>query len=234
MEIEISSTPQYELKEQDPDLDSSGQSALQWQGFVMPPTNISAAINIIESVDDEEKGSKQVGKKGTLNLGFGAQYLALDFKRVPTHFGENCKKHMMPTSWTTKSKLFCDECIKFRVYQECVRKFVLEYANDEIRDDLWPWYENNKYHKQNAEYKKVLEDYAEQVLQIDPFGISSKPSLLSRNSSVVEEDIMFDDENNAGVDPNKRSIRRKFQHSSYQACFVSLFVCGLVYSLPFF
>merc|ERR1712154_253577 len=64
-----------------------------------------------------------------------------------------CFVRMNETNWHKDGKPYCSQCIKFRVYQECVRKFVLEYDNEETRDDLWPWYENSKNQGDQREYK---------------------------------------------------------------------------------
>ena len=47
------------------------------------------------------------------------------------------------TYWqTTTGYTYCDSCAKLLQFAECIRKFVLEYENDEICSILWPWYRN--------------------------------------------------------------------------------------------
>eukprot|EP01084_Bolivina_argentea_P111706 199255_1 len=69
----------------------------------------------------------------------------------------------------------------YRIYQEYVRKFVLEYENEEICEALWPWYENTENQTKKA-YAKKLEIYKNQILGSDDSGKNSTRSDDNINS----------------------------------------------------
>merc|ERR1712228_708941 len=122
---------------------------------------------------DPDDDQNQIGHKNTEfvptsveNVGTKMHLEKLDTNDQPMQECEGCFLQMRETNWHKDDKPYCAQCIKFRVYQECVRKFVLEYDNEETRDDLWPWYENNKNVSDNLQYKAVLDMYSDQVLNI--------------------------------------------------------------------
>ena len=68
-----------------------------------------------------------------------------------------------PKSYRVKSATQFVESIeneKYHVYKELVSKFVLEYENSDIRDDLWPWYENFKHRSNPQHIEKYFEIFA--------------------------------------------------------------------------
>ena len=110
-----------------------------WKGFIVPPTHGTVGVNYHPD-DDTADDMKTVN----------TEFVPISVTKTDTeHHGhsgskrcDGCLVRMTETNWNKDGKPYCSQCIKFRVYQECVRKFVLEYDNEETRDDLWPWYEN--------------------------------------------------------------------------------------------
>eukprot|EP01084_Bolivina_argentea_P070332 127861_1 len=56
---------------------------------------------------------------------------------------------------------------KYRIYQEYVRKFVLEYEHKNLGVELWPWYENTNISFSKINYRFYLETYKNEVLLND-------------------------------------------------------------------
>ena len=136
-----------------------------WKGFVVPPSKGTVGVN--DFGDDQEERS-EIKRART-------QFAPVPVEKMRTEiFSENgivescegCFVKLREANWNKDGQPYCAQCIKFRVYQECVRKFVLEYDNEETRDDLWPWYENSKNQHEHEQYKEVLDLYIDKVLSI--------------------------------------------------------------------
>eukprot|EP01084_Bolivina_argentea_P111704 199253_1 len=159
LEIEINAMPQFDIKKST----KSHQDKMNviWKGFIVPPTHGAIGVNYHPDDDDADKIRKD-----------NTEFIPIAVERRRTKHivnAENCAGcfvRMNETNWYKDSKPYCSQCIKFRVYQECVRKFVLEYDNEETRDDLWPWYENNKNQPDQLQYKAILDMYSDQAITI--------------------------------------------------------------------
>eukprot|EP01083_Nonionella_stella_P300259 1024032_1 len=156
LEIEINAMPQFDIQKSTKKRDEKKQ--VIWKGFIVPPTHGTVGVNKL----DDEKELKQEE----------TQYVPLAIKKqktMATNTTDHCAGcfvQLTETNWLKNNEPYCQHCIKFRVYQECVRKFVLEFDNEETVDDLWPWYENSKNQLDVKDYKLTLEMYSDEVLQI--------------------------------------------------------------------
>ena len=193
LEIEIYAMPRYDLAR--PSNSNNEKQQVIWDGFVIPPTHGTVAVNqIIEADDDDEEDEeKKEQHEESESIRTGTHLQSPSVKKMATQYFDSDEKDthcdgcfvvLKKAKWQQeKKKYYCDRCVKFRVYQECVRKFVLEYENEETRDDLWPWYENCKNEKELKQYKGVLHLYIDQVLAIGNIRDSNLKCSLSREET---------------------------------------------------
>eukprot|EP01084_Bolivina_argentea_P062868 114915_1 len=93
-----------------------------WNGFIVPPTH--GAIGVNYHPDDvnyhpDDDDTDKIRKDNT-------EFIPIAVERRTKHIvnEENCAgcfARMNETNWYKDSKPYCSQCIKFRVYQECVR-----------------------------------------------------------------------------------------------------------------
>eukprot|EP01083_Nonionella_stella_P068281 181194_1 len=141
LEIEINAMAQFDIKKDQTKQEKKNQ--VIWEGFIVSPTHGTVGVNKVD--DDNLKKTKS---KDT----YLSDYLPVAINRQKTRVvdkneDKKCAGCFVPLAeidWHKHDKPYCPHCVKFRVYQECVRKFVLEFDNEETVEDLWPWYENSK------------------------------------------------------------------------------------------
>ena len=102
-------------------------------------------------------------------------------------------------------ELICEvkQIKKYQAYKELVSKFILEYENIDIRDDLWPWYENYKFSnnkKAIEEYIKILHDFSESRL------IDSYRSIRNQQKQT----------SSSFVDPTNENLNDIIEHYEYE------------------
>eukprot|EP01084_Bolivina_argentea_P298232 513913_1 len=67
-----------------------------------------------------------------------------------------CGHNVEPFWKTATGYTYCDSCAKLLHFAEFIRKFVLEYENDEL---LWPWYRNSHHVGSIEKYRKYINKY---------------------------------------------------------------------------
>eukprot|EP01083_Nonionella_stella_P287342 978035_1 len=134
LEIEINAMAQFDIKKDQAKQVKKKQ--VIWDGFIVSPTHGTVGVNKVdgtEAVDerDEDNPTKHKPRE--------TEYFAVAINREKTMpVGENEPKHcagcfvkLTEINWRKHDEPYCPHCVKFRVYQECVRKFVLEFDNEE-------------------------------------------------------------------------------------------------------
>eukprot|EP01083_Nonionella_stella_P287343 978036_1 len=120
LEIEINAMAQFDIKKDQTKQEKKNQ--VIWEGFIVSPTNGTVGVNKVDGTEavDESKDT----------------YLPVAINRQKTQYAkkEQCAGCFVPLAeidWHKHGEPYCPHCVKFRVYQECVRKFVLEFDNEE-------------------------------------------------------------------------------------------------------
>ena len=131
MEIEINAMPQFDVQKSDKS--HKDKQKIIWKGFIVPPVNGTVAVNHYPGDDGfvDEKRPSMINRAATQFIPVEMEMMTTqDFSHDP-EYCEGCFVTITDANWHKDGKPYCSQCIKFRVYQECVRKFVLEYDNED-------------------------------------------------------------------------------------------------------
>eukprot|EP01083_Nonionella_stella_P176726 619094_1 len=182
LEIEINAMPQFDIQKSTKKRDEKKQ--VIWKGFIVPPTHGTVGVN---KLDDEKEIEHEVTQYVPLVINKTKTVLV----RSGTDHCTGCFVPLTEINWRKHGKPYCPQCIKFRVYQECVRKFVLEFDNEETVDDLWPWYENSKNQMDLRDYKLTLDMFSDEVLQIDSILESNLKYYIPREKTLEAQETLI-------------------------------------------
>lgn len=132
------------------------------------------------------------------------------------------------TYWQTSTGYtYCDSCAKLLQFAEGIRKFVLEYENDEVVEMLWPWYRNTFHVASTSKYGKYINKYNLSHLYMEY-------DLLPDFGQKHQEDrIEYDDDDGGsscwcgcgGRSNGVKSYRKEDITKQRRGCF-SRFCCG--------
>ena len=151
------------------DVQREKQDMKSWEGFLIPPTNLFETNDVRMDENDltDEEFRRKLGYATILTQWKSKHYkpntTAKDFKTRIKSRQNYCGHDIDPrwqTYWqTTTGYTYCDSCAKLLQFAECIRKFVLEYENDEVVELLWPWYRNTFHTESIDKYGKYINKY---------------------------------------------------------------------------
>ena len=142
---------------------------ISWDGFLIPPTNLFQTndVRIDENDLTDEDWLKKQGYATILiqwrSKHFQPRKKAKAFttriKSRQIYCGHDIDPRYQTYWQTTTGYTYCDDCAKLLQFAECIRKFVLEFENDEVVELLWPWYRNTFHAGSVDKYGKYINKY---------------------------------------------------------------------------